>query len=350
MFYFTKLTTINEIEKLYLYKLYFFISPCIFSFIACKLQTSFLVLGGFHFFMRTTNFFKILILNDWLGSFFNLMFFRELTRISRSWKINSLFSFHIVDSYKFVNWWFSKTIPTTITFISIKFIKLRDDLQSTRWSLSQFLLTNINFSKKIDCKQHLLRLVSIPIKENIISISICLLTMLNIWRARKFMTRNMDSCFFHHWNKCFISFTSTLYLLNINNFLLISSLANSIMLTIVSKISNCILNNPFLYMNISIICQWMQMMTKFTSIWYNDFLSYSFIIEIPCSWPMNEDTKWRLFNFGSNIEENMLWGFFSHIFFKIERNNPTHHKLFSKVKCKQRQFKKISRIIIHKII
>jgi hypothetical protein len=82
--------------------------------------------------MRTTNFFKNLILNDWLGSFFNLMFFRELTRVSRSWKINSLFSSHIVDSYKFVNWWFSKTIPTTITFISIKFIELKDDLQSTR--------------------------------------------------------------------------------------------------------------------------------------------------------------------------------------------------------------------------
>jgi hypothetical protein len=58
-------------------------------------------------------------------------------------------------------------------------------LQSTRWSLSQFLLTNINFSKNFDCKQHLLRLVSIPIKENIISISICLLTMFNIWWARK---------------------------------------------------------------------------------------------------------------------------------------------------------------------
>ncbi len=159
MFYLTKITTINEIEKPYLYKIYFFTFPHIFSFTMCKLQMSFLVLGGSHFFTKTTKKKFNLILNDQLGSFFSLTFFRKLIRVSRNWRTNSLSSSHIVDSYKFVNWWwFSKTIPTTPTFISIKFIKLKDDLKLILGSLSQFLLRNINFSKFCDCKQHLLRL------------------------------------------------------------------------------------------------------------------------------------------------------------------------------------------------
>jgi hypothetical protein len=54
----------------------------------------------------------------------------------------------------------------------MNFTKLEGDLQSILKSLSQFLLTNINFSKKIDCSLHPLKFVKIATKEKILSVSI----------------------------------------------------------------------------------------------------------------------------------------------------------------------------------
>jgi hypothetical protein len=65
---------------------------------------------------------------------------------------------------------------------------------------------------------------------------------------------------------------------------------------------------------------------------------------------MNEDTKRKLLNFVFNIKRKHVVMFFFHIFFEIERDNPTHHNLFFNVRCKQRQFKNNYRIIIDKII
>jgi len=54
---------------------------------------------------------------------------------------------------------------------------------------------------------------------------------------------------------------------------------------------------------------------------YKDLISYSSTIATPCSLPINEDTRLRLLNLGCNIKENILWAFFSSIFFKKERKD-----------------------------
>ncbi len=56
------------------------------------------------------------------------------------------------------------------------------------------------------------------------------------------------------------------------------------------------------------------------SIGYNDIVSYCSIIVNPWSWPMKEDTKWKLLNLGSNnIKVNIICAFLSSNFFKKER-------------------------------
>jgi hypothetical protein len=54
----------------------------------------------------------------------------------------------------------------------MNFTKLKGDLQPILGSLGQFLLTNINFSKKIDCNLHLLKFVRTLVKKKIIFLSI----------------------------------------------------------------------------------------------------------------------------------------------------------------------------------
>ncbi len=54
----------------------------------------------------------------------------------------------------------------------MNFTKLEGDFQPILRTLGQFLLTNINFYKKIDCSLHLLKFVEIPTKEKILLISI----------------------------------------------------------------------------------------------------------------------------------------------------------------------------------
>jgi hypothetical protein len=99
------------------------------------------------------------------------------------------------------------------SFVSTNFTKLEDPLQPAFESSGQFLLTNINFSKFFDCNWYFLTLVSILVKEKIISISIYDPTMPNIWQPRKLTIRNIDSCFYHHCKGQFISFTFICYFL-----------------------------------------------------------------------------------------------------------------------------------------
>jgi hypothetical protein len=54
---------------------------------------------------------------------------------------------------------------------------------------------------------------------------------------------------------------------------------------------------------------------------YEDFLSYFSIIATFYSFPMNEDTRQRILNLGSNIKENILWALFFKFFFKKERKD-----------------------------
>ncbi len=55
------------------------------------------------------------------------------------------------------------------------------------------------------------------------------------------------------------------------------------------------------------------------SIGYNDVVLYCSTIVIPWSWPMKENTKWKLLNFEFNIRTNILCAFHSSNFFKKER-------------------------------
>jgi hypothetical protein len=54
----------------------------------------------------------------------------------------------------------------------MNFTKLEGDLQPILGTLGQILLTNINFSKKLDYSLHLLKFVKIPTKEKILLVSI----------------------------------------------------------------------------------------------------------------------------------------------------------------------------------
>jgi hypothetical protein len=54
----------------------------------------------------------------------------------------------------------------------MNFIKLKEDLQPTLWSLGQFMFTKNIFSKFSDYK-HLLKLINILDKEKILLVSIC---------------------------------------------------------------------------------------------------------------------------------------------------------------------------------
>ncbi len=49
---------------------------------------------------------------------------------------------------------------------------------------------------------------------------------------------------------------------------------------------------------------------------------------MPFSQPTNEDTKQRLLNCGFNINENMLWSFFSSYFFRNERKKSSTSQIF----------------------
>jgi hypothetical protein len=86
---------------------------------------------------------------------------------------------------------------------------LEGGLHPSLRSLAQFFLTKIKISKFSNYKWHLLRFVSMHVKEKNIFISICDPTMPKIWRAKKPTIRNMASCFPHHWKGHLMSLGST---------------------------------------------------------------------------------------------------------------------------------------------
>jgi hypothetical protein len=51
------------------------------------------------------------------------------------------------------------------------------------------------------------------------------------------------------------------------------------------------------------------------------FWSYYSTIALPCSRPINEDTRRRVLNIGSNIKEGILWAFLSSFKKKRKVNN-----------------------------
>ncbi len=69
-------------------------------------------------------------------------------------------------------------------FISMISIELKGDLQPLLGSLGQFMFTKNNFFEFSNCKRHLFKLVSIPTKENILSVSICEPIMFKICQTR----------------------------------------------------------------------------------------------------------------------------------------------------------------------
>ncbi len=116
--------------------------------------------------------------------------------------------------YNFTTLSFSKASSNSNSFsklrlVSIKYTKLKGDLQPILGSLGQFLLTKINLSKFFYFKWHLLRLVRIPIDENILSIPIWNPTISHICLAQKPIVGNMFSCFSHQCDGHLMSLTST---------------------------------------------------------------------------------------------------------------------------------------------
>jgi len=91
---------------------------------------------------------------------------------------------------------------------SIDSTKVKGALQPTFTSLGQFLVTKINFSKFLNCKQHLFKLVSIPTGENMFSVSISKPTILNICLTKKPTIGSTYFCFFHHPNRHLMFFAS----------------------------------------------------------------------------------------------------------------------------------------------
>ncbi len=199
-------------------------------------------------------------------------------------------------------------------------IKLDGNLQPIIGSLSQFLLTDVNFFKLSICKWHLLRLVSIPTKEKVISISIWDPITPKICWAKNPNVGNITSRFYHHRRWHLMSLTSNWYLLKTNS-LSTSSSVGSLVLVIWSKYPNYNLVKKKSWLTQFIFnltkgckCSW-----HFTNIGYKDFLSHSTTRTIPCSLSTNEFIIWRLLNLGFNIKDITLWTFLFSYFFKNER-------------------------------
>ncbi len=79
---------------------------------------------------------------------------------------------------------------------------------------------------------------------------------------------------------------------------------------------NLLINNTPFKFN-----QWMQIIITLKKIRNNFFLSYSSMIALPCSWPISEDTRWKVLNLGSNIKESILWAFLFSFFLRRKEKN-----------------------------
>jgi hypothetical protein len=81
-------------------------------------------------------------------------------------------------------------------------------------SLSKFLWTKNGFSRLLVCNLHWCRLVIIPTREKMHSISIWDPIIPRIFHMSNPIVGNIFSCLFHHCNRQFVSFTSTWNLQN----------------------------------------------------------------------------------------------------------------------------------------
>ncbi len=93
-------------------------------------------------------------------------------------KTSKLLTNFLIQSLQLHNFILSKAPSSSsnssskLTLVSIKSIKLERDLQPILRPFGQFLLTKLTLSKFFNYKLHLLRLINIQAKENILSISI----------------------------------------------------------------------------------------------------------------------------------------------------------------------------------
>jgi len=196
--------------------------------------------------------------------------------------------------------------------------KLKGDLQPILGSLCQFLLTTINFSKFFDYNLHLFKFVRNPTKEKIL---IQDPTMPKIFQKWNPTVGNIDSSLCHHYKTHFISFTSTWYHLKMRSFLFSSSFTSSFILEVCSKYISKLESSttPMLTKELLVSTKRMQMVMTFQQHGIQGFLIIFLNITTPCSLPMNENTRWKLLNLGSNIKENILWALFFSNFLKKER-------------------------------
>jgi hypothetical protein len=160
-------------------------------------------------------------------------------------------------------------------------------------------------------QQHLLRLVRILAKENILFKKKCDPTIPKICLAKNPTVKNIVSCFYHHWRGHLMSWTSNWYFLKIRSSLLTSSSTGSFVLIICSNTSKLQFRSKILWslefvFDFTKRCSWQHL----TNIEYKDFLSYSSIRATPCSLPINEDYVWRLLYLGSSIKKIISWVFF----------------------------------------
>lgn len=117
---------------------------------------------------------------------------------------------------------------------SINSTKLKSDLKSTLGSLGQFLHININSSKLVVCKWHVLKYINmLIIKKMLFEILLCLI----FWQAKKPIVGNIDLYFSQHQKGHLISLIFTWRLLKICNVLPTSSSTSSWVLIVCSKIS-----------------------------------------------------------------------------------------------------------------
>jgi len=108
--------------------------------------------------------------------------------------------------------------------------------------------------------------------------------------------------------------------MKIKNSLLTNTIVGSFVMIVILKIQTLLLFNLLINNTPFIFNQWMQIIITFKDhTWNKDFLSYFPTIVLPCSWPISEDTRWRVLSQRTNIKGNILWAFLSSYFFKKER-------------------------------
>ncbi len=118
---------------------------------------------------------KFLLIKKWKIAFKHYL---------KNWQCKKIHFFKILYVQNFIlfKWIFKllKLLFFRFKSLSIYSTKFKSALQPTLKSISLFLFTNNNFSNFLNYKFHISRLVSVLVKEKIIFVLICDLTMPNM--------------------------------------------------------------------------------------------------------------------------------------------------------------------------